>query len=160
MSSRHPIAIFVLLLGLPACQPEPPLMTDQQADSAVRRFLAVEDSVTSAEDLEGFLGLVADDAVFLPPGESGLEGKEAIRASYANAFRAFDVQLQHLPGPVESRGNVIIHRGNARGVLRPRAGGDSVLLDNKYLFVLRVADDRSLLHWRAMFNANPVAAIR
>jgi ketosteroid isomerase-like protein len=135
-------------------------MTADEAHSAVTRLLAVQDSVASAEDLEGFLQLVAEDAVFLPPGDAPLEGKAAIRAWYEGFFRTFDVQLEHIPGSVELEGRVIIHRGFARGTLRPRAGGAPVSFENKYLFVMRVDQDRSVRHWRAMFNASPTPTSR
>jgi ketosteroid isomerase-like protein len=134
------------------------MMSASQADSAVKGLLAVQDSVASAEDLDGFLQLVAEDAVFLPPGEVPLEGKTAIRTWYDNFFRSFDVQLQHIPGPVDVEGKLIVHRGSARGTLRPRAGGAPVSFDNKYLFAMRVDEDGSVRHWRAMFNANATPA--
>jgi ketosteroid isomerase-like protein len=161
MHTHHFVAISLLLVLLHGCRADgPPVITANQADSAVRSLLAVQDSVASAEDLEGFLQLVAEDAVFLPPGEVPLEGKPAIRAWYESFFKAFDVQLEHIPGPVEVKGDVIIHRGVARGTLRPRAGGAPVSFDNKYLFAMRVDPDRSVRHWRAMFNANATAASR
>jgi ketosteroid isomerase-like protein len=155
MHTHHFVAILLLLILLHGCRAEEsPVMTAHQADSAVRSLLAVQDRVASAEDLEGFLQLVAEDAVFLPPGDVPLEGKPAIRVWYGNFFKTFDVQLEHIPGPVEVEGVVIIHRGVARGTLRPRAGGAPIAFDNKYLFAMRVDPDRSVRHWRAMFNAN------
>src|SRR5262245_30118824 len=150
------LLLFSLLLQ--SCRTAaPPVLSVSQAESSVRKFLALQDSVASAEDLHGFMQLVADDAVFLPPGDKPLEGAAAIRAWYDNFFRAYDVQLQHIPGVSEVEGAVIIHRGNARGTLQPRGGGSPVSFDNKYLFAMRFDPDGSLRHWRAMFNANPTA---
>lgn len=157
----QPFYLALLTLGLHACQPSaaPPLSRDE-ADGAVRQLLAVQDSVASAEDVDGFMQLIAEDAVFLPPEEAPLQGKAAIRTWYENLFRAFDVELEHIPGPTEVQGNLIVHRGDARGTLRPRAGGAPISFDNKYLFVMRIDGDRSVRHWRAMFNANPAATTR
>lgn len=152
------LALF-LALAVPACRPSgDPGPSTEQADSSVRALLAIQDSVVSAEDLDGFMQLIAEDAAFLAPDEIPLQGKEAIRTWYGNLFRAFDVQMEHVPGPTEVQGSVLIHRGDARGTLRPRAGGAPISFDNKYLFVMRVDDDGTPRHWRAMFNANPPAA--
>jgi ketosteroid isomerase-like protein len=161
MCTRHFYVSLLFSLLLHGCRAaEVPVLSVNQADSVVRKLLAVQDSVASAEDLEGFLKLIADDAVFLPPGDVPLEGKTAIRAWYENFFRTFDVQLEHIPGPIEVEGDLIIHRGDARGTLRPRAGGPIISFDNKYLFAMRVGEDQSVRHWRAMFNSNPPATSR
>jgi ketosteroid isomerase-like protein len=159
MRPRHFVTIVLLSIMLHGCRAErSPVLTVNQADSAVRRLLAIQDSVASAEDLDGFLQLVSEDAVFLPPGDVPLEGKSAIRAWYQSFFKSFDVQLEHIPGPVETEGNVIINRGLARGTLRPRDGGAPISFENKYLFAMRIDPDRSVRHWRAMFNANATGA--
>ncbi|UCC74134.1 MAG: hypothetical protein JSV86_06125 [Gemmatimonadota bacterium] len=43
--------------------------------------------------------------------------------------------------------------------LAPKAGGDPLILDQKYLFVFRRQGDKSFKLWRAIFNDNaPLAA--
>lgn len=108
-------------------------------------------------NVDGFLELLQDDVVFLPPGENPIEGKVAVGEYYATLFSMFDVQLTHIPGPVDLIGNAVIHSGNARGTMSPKAGGEPISFYNKYLFVMRIQHDGSLVYWRAMFNANPEA---
>lgn len=148
----------IAVLVVSGCQPDSQTgsaISSEEATEAVQHLLAVQDRMANAGDLEGFMRLIGEDAVFLPPGEPSLNGIAEIRAWYEGLFANFDIALEHIPGPVEVAGSLIIHRGVARGRLTPRAGGDPITFDNKYLFVLRVRTDGSLEHWRAMFNANP-----
>lgn len=154
ISTSVPLVALVLCLG---CRPggdAPPIRADAAA-AAVQRLLAIQDSVANAQDLQGFMQLIAEDAVFLPPGDPPLTGKSAIREWYEGLFQTFELQIRHFPGAVEVMGPVVIHRGSARGTLIPRAGGEPIPFDNKYLFVLQARPDGSLEHWRVMFNANP-----
>ena len=53
-------------------------------ENAIRELVATWMSATKAGDLETVLGLMADDVVFLVPGQAPMIGKEA----YAKAARA------------------------------------------------------------------------
>jgi uncharacterized protein (TIGR02246 family) len=151
--SSTPLALLASVLACTQTESQRDLSVEE-AEVAVQEMLVKQDSAANAADLDGFLSLVRDDAVFLPPGEAPLDGKEAIRTWYTNLFDNFVVEIVHHPGPVEPVGSLVIHRGSASGTLTPRAGGDPTSFDNKYLFVLRREPDGSLRHWRVMFNAN------
>ncbi len=121
---------------------------------AVSRMLVSLDRLAAEADLESFLGYVSDDAVFMPPDESAIVGAQAIREWYANLYELFTLEMTHEPLEVDVFGNVIVHRGNAKGIMTPKAGGEPITFDNKYLFVIKKQPDGSLKVWRAIFNSN------
>jgi ketosteroid isomerase-like protein len=124
---------------------------------AVNRMLVSLDGIAAEADLESFLGYVSDDAVFMPPDEPTVVGKQAIRDWYAGLYERFALELTHEPRETDAFGDIIIHRGNATGRMAPRAGGEPISFDNKYLFVIKKQPDGSLRIWRAIYNSNEPA---
>ncbi|UCC72513.1 MAG: nuclear transport factor 2 family protein [Gemmatimonadota bacterium] len=121
---------------------------------AVARLMVTLDRVAGEGDLEGFLEVVPDDAVYMPPNEPAIGGKRAIAEWYRALYGQFQIDITHEPLEVDVFSNIIIHRGNARGTMTPKSGGDPIAFDNKYLMVLEKRPDGSLLVWRAVFNSN------
>ncbi len=121
---------------------------------AVARLMVTLDRIQAEADLEEFLGLVPDDAVFMPPDEPAIVGRRAIGEWYQSLYDALRIDITHEPLEVDVFGDMIVHRGNARGTMTPRSGGEPIPFDNKYLMVLEKRPDGSLQVWRAVFNSN------
>ena len=161
MKGWQRVVMVFACLGIFACAnpqiPESNPPSEEQISARLVALLERQDTLMAEADVDGFLEMLLDDVVFLPPGENPVEGKSAVREYYAGLFSMFDVQLTHIPGPVDIVGDAVVHSGNARGTMSPKAGGETISFYNKYLFVMRIQPDGSLRHWRAMFNANPNA---
>jgi ketosteroid isomerase-like protein len=121
---------------------------------AVARLLATLDRIQAEADLQEFLPLLRDDAVFMPPDEPAVVGRQAIGEWYRNLYDAGQIDITHEPLEIDAFADVIICRGNARGTLTPKNGGEPIPFDNKFLMVLEKRPDGSLQIWRAMFNSN------
>lgn len=122
---------------------------------AVARLMATFDRIHAEADLEEFVAFIADDAVFMPPDEPAIVGRQAIAEWYGRLYDRVRLDMVHEPLEVDAFGDVIIHRGNARGIMIPRDDGrEPIPVDNKYLMVLKKGSDGSLEIWRAVFNAN------
>jgi ketosteroid isomerase-like protein len=121
---------------------------------AVARLMATLDRIQAEADLEELLRLVPDDAVYMPPDEPAIVGRRAIADWYRNLYDALQIDITHEPLEIDVFGDMIIHRGNARGTLTPRSSGESIPFDNKYLMVLIKRPEGSLQIWRAVFNRN------
>lgn len=129
--------------------------TTTEADMvAVARLMATLDRIQAEANLEEFLGLVPDDAVFMPPDEPALIGRRAIGEWYRSLYEVVQIDITHEPLEVDVFGDMVIHRGNARGTMTPKSGGEPIPFDNKYLMVLEKRPDGSLQLWRAVFNSN------
>jgi ketosteroid isomerase-like protein len=124
-------------------------------EAEVRTLLASLDSVQNVGDLEGFADLMSEDIVFMPPDSPPLVGKAAVLEFYGGLFRQATLVMQHDPEESIVEGKLIVHRGRAVGSIYPKAEGAAALdFDNKYLYVLRRADDGRLLFGRVIFNAS------
>jgi len=121
---------------------------------AVARLMVTLDRIQAEEDLEAFLQLVSDDAVYMPPNEPAVVGKRAIGDWYSTFYGLCDMEITHEPLEVDVAGDYIIHRGNARGTMTPADGGSTLSFENKYLMVIKKRPDGSLQVWRAIFNSN------
>lgn len=147
--------LISLIASSSACGDEVARASDETV-AAVRQHLQRQDLAFNSDNLDGFLKLIASDAVIMPPGERELVGLAEIRAWYDQLFDKYEIEMLHLPGPVELVGSLIVHRGMAQGRLTPRDGGASITFDNKYITLMRMRADGSLEHWRLKFNANPI----
>lgn len=128
--------------------------TTEEDMVAVARLLSTVDRIQAEADLEEFLGLVSEDAVYMPPDEAAVVGRRAIAEWYRRFYDMVQMDVTHEPLEIDVFGDVIVHRGNARGTLTPKNGGEPLTFDNKYLMVLGKRADGSLEIWRAMFNSN------
>jgi ketosteroid isomerase-like protein len=102
---------------------------------------------------------LAEDFVDMPPNEPAIIGKQALRTHHEPLFEAFDVRVTYKPVETNAFGDVVIQRGASVVVSTAKAGGDPVILDQKYLYVFRRQEDGSFKLWRNIFNNNaPLAA--
>jgi ketosteroid isomerase-like protein len=123
--------------------------------SEIEDLLAEFDRVLNAMDTDAIMSFYADDIVILAPDEAVIEGSDAVRVWTENTIRDFVVDETHFPLETIDQGNVILHRGDARGSLTPRSGEPAILFDNKYIHIYRREPDGSLKMIWGAFNANP-----
>lgn len=150
------IGTLVLLLILTSCSQESKQSSYLNASDikAVEHLIAEFDRCARDSDLDTFLSYSMDDVVSLAPSEPAIVGKDVMRPWYKNFYATFDIDMKHEPIETHSFGDVVIHRGNAKGTITPKTGGEPIHLNNKYLLVLRRQTDGSLKIWRAVFNSN------
>ncbi len=123
-------------------------------EDLVAQMVTELDRCAREKDLEKFLSYSLDDVVALGPGEPAVVGKQAVREWYRVFYASFDIDMRHKPLETASFGDVVITRGDSTGRMRSVRGGDSIEVNDKYLFVLKRQADGSLKVWRVMFNAN------
>ncbi len=149
---------LTLTLLVTACSRQTDRAQTTQADMvAVARLMVTLDRVVSEEDLDGFLALVSEDAVYMLPDKPAIVGKRAIGEFYRTLFAATNIEIVHQVLEIDVADDLIIHRGNATGSTTRRTDGESVDFDDKYLLVIKRSADGSLRVWRAMMNGNAAA---
>jgi ketosteroid isomerase-like protein len=124
------------------------------AEQEVVKILRNMDEALRKGDVDRALACAADDMVSLPPGQDSVIGLEAQQEWSRQFFGAYSANLVHEPVDTVDCGDVVVHRGNVTGTLNPKAGGEIVSLNNKYLFIFRRYPDGELNVWRTMFNSN------
>ncbi len=130
---------------------------DVEADIAAVEEVLNQYAVTaSAGDFEGWLSLHADDVVKMPPGEPAIFGKEALRASFAPGFDAFNLHCVIYPEETQVHGDLGYARGTYSISATPKAGGETIDLmkHGKYLTLCKRQADGSWKISHDCYNSN------
>jgi len=113
--------------------------TPQAADAAWMKAM-------KANDLSAVVALYAPDAVMWFPEAPEARGTEAIRKTYGGYFDAYtvaDVALTNVTH--QTSGDLDANWGNYMFDLRPRKGGDPVVLKGRFVAVMKRIGGRWLL---------------
>jgi uncharacterized protein (TIGR02246 family) len=109
----------------------------------------------SAGDVDRWVELWSEEGIQLPPGEPPVVGKEAIRARNKAALTdLFDITMSITNEEVQVGGEWAVARGVYTATLTPKAGGDDVLVDGKYMTLLQRQADGTWKIYRDIFNSN------
>jgi uncharacterized protein (TIGR02246 family) len=113
-------------------------------------------AAVNAGDAEAATGLFAPAAIFLPPGQTPLEGTAAIRIWFTHIFANFRVQDFGLqPAAVEQHDDVIIEHGQWKATFQPKDGSPAPPAGGTYLTVYARLGDGSVRMIRDTFNGLP-----
>ena len=112
-------------------------------DDIRRAYIAGYD----AGDAGAIAGIFTDDCVIVPPEQPALTGKEGVRSYSEAQFTAFNMALSINTEEVVVLGDWGYGRGTWKNTLTPKAGGDAVEIEGKYLnIVKREADGGWKIH--------------
>lgn len=130
-------ALLCVLAASPAVAQS--LDTPQNADSAWMKAM-------KANDLDAVVACYAPDAVMWFPDAPEARGSEAIRKTYAGYFDAYRVADVALPNIThQTSGDVDGSWGNYMFDLRPKKGGDPVVLKGRFVAVMKRIGGKWLL---------------
>ncbi len=153
LSTRCSVAA-IALIAIAGCTSQRDSDSSAADIAAVQQLMVDLDAAIAAGDLDGFLSFFAEDYVNMPPNEPANIGKQAFRAHHEPLFEEFILRVTREPVETHAFGDVVIQRGAGVAEIAPKAGGDPLILDQKYLYVFRRQDDGSFKLWRAIFNDN------
>ena len=130
------ITMTLCLLGCADSGQDPP-STESDAQAIEQLF----DQFTAAfndEDLEILRSLYTDDALLIPPGQASVIGPDAIiDEMWAPTFDGFEVEAQLPIDEIQSGGEWGFVRGTYQMQLDPRAGGDPISEEGRYIDVVK-----------------------
>jgi ketosteroid isomerase-like protein len=122
----------------------------------------VADGIVAADnrrDLQQVLDYYASDAVLLPPGEAPVVGRDTIRPRYEALFSAFTPEIELRIDEACVRADLGFVRGHNGGRLIARASGQTRVLDDAFIMVLRLESGHvwriSHLIWHRQSEATP-----
>jgi len=107
---------------------------DQQALAELR---AREIEAAEAGDVETLLMLRTDDFVAMPPGHPPVVGLDNVRPFLQGMFAQMAIEEDVVSESLAVDGDLAYDRGYFTGTATPRAGGESIALDGKYLWIAR-----------------------
>jgi uncharacterized protein (TIGR02246 family) len=113
----------------------------------------------NANDLEGVLAMLTDDAVYLPPHEPAVSGKEAIRPWLEGYFAAFRTHWDKETLELVASGDWAIEYAAERVSDTPIGGGEALEDVCKGLIIYRRQADGRWKVARDMWNSDvPLSA--
>jgi uncharacterized protein (TIGR02246 family) len=136
-----------------AAEPAPAQNTASDSSAVHARALAIIDA-DNRRDLAAVLDIYDEDAILLPPGESEVRGRAAIRPRYEKLFADYEPRLTTVIDEIIVSGDWAIVRGRNRGAFVSRRGGaNRTLTTDTYVQAMhRGADGRwriTLLIWHS-----------
>jgi ketosteroid isomerase-like protein len=135
------------------CQrpPEVPV-TDVGADRAdIETLVAQQETAFNEADLDAFMAVVADDAVYLPPDEPALVGEVAIRNWYDfETMSSIDVTI--MSDEIEVSGDWAFHRARWTGSWIRDDSGERVQMESKVINLFKRQPDGSWKNSHSIWN--------
>ena len=151
---------IALILAAGACGQRLPARAQHEADvAAINALQRQADSAVKSGNPEGYLALVTDDAVLMPPDNPALIGKDAIRP-WAHGFAQQFTMASYTPTDHELvvTDRWAFRRASMTWVLRPKAGGESLTQSGKFLIIYRREPDGTWRIARDIFNLDAPSA--
>ena len=129
--------------------------TAEQDVEAVKTVMADWIRVAEKGDAEGYGAHITDDFIYLGPGAPPVAGKATVVPWVAGFFSEWRFAFpEWTTEEVIISGDIAIHRMSGIAVMTPKAGGEVVRLDRKYVDVLRRGPDGQWRAARHMYNQN------
>jgi ketosteroid isomerase-like protein len=131
-------------------------MTD--AGSEIQRVIAAaeqEPAAMQSGDMNQYLGILSEDAVFMPPNMPAIQGDELRQwlREFVNSNRIEWPKFEH--GKTTIAGNLAFHEYVYAMKVTPKAGGQPAVGYGKGLQVLRCEADGAWKVLRNIWNARP-----
>lgn len=111
---------------------------DVEALHAIREDI---ERLMNANDPSFIARHMTDDVVAIQPGAPPLKGREANAAAVAGFMDAYDIAVTYESEEVVVGADLAFDRGIAREVMTPKAGGDPVHLNARYVTIYRRQPD-------------------
>lgn len=120
-------------------------MSDERRHDAARAALEGRRrqwiSAITEGDPDGFVAVVAEDAVWLPPGPVAVVGREEIRSWVAGPMAEFDYEYTVRVMSVRIAGDRAVERARFRTQATTRSGERAPTHEGTYTILWRRADD-------------------
>jgi uncharacterized protein (TIGR02246 family) len=121
---------------------------------AIQSLLNECSRVWNEGDYEGFMAIIDDEAMFLPPNAPCFGGMETIREVYKTEFNSYDFDVTITTKEIQVSGDMAYSLDVWKGSMIPKDGSDPVVFDNKNLVIYKRQADGSWKTWRAMYSSN------
>ena len=131
-------------------------MTTPADPAPINEVRSQYEAAFNAGDTAGIAALFAEDAVSLPDHRSAAEGRAAIQQDLQGVFDQYTTNITITPLDTEISGDLAHEHGTFEITLTPKAGGEAMMDDGKYLVILkREADGSWKLHHTIHNSNNP-----
>jgi uncharacterized protein (TIGR02246 family) len=133
---------FVMLSGCGGGSQETPQATNVPPDPAPLNELRSKfQAAYNAVDAATLAQLYTDDAISLPDHHASVQGKSAIQQYYQDLFKEYGATITITPADTEIVGDLAHEHGTFSITVTPKAGGDAVMDDGKYVVIFKRGAD-------------------
>ncbi len=128
---------------------------DVEADMEAIKSLTGECLRTWNEgDYEGYMALIDEEAMFLPPNAPTFGGMETIRSIYKTSFDSLNFNVAITTEEIHVCGDLAFSRDGWKGSMNPKDGSEPIVFDNKTLSIYKRQADGSWKYWRIIYSSN------
>jgi uncharacterized protein (TIGR02246 family) len=152
MRSIRVASAIAVVIGLTACAPAPPPDTSAADLAAIAGVRDAWAAAFAASDAAALTALYSDDAARMNPGQPTVSGRAAIQANFEQMFSEATGSNDIQPELTEVSGDWGFDIGTYTSTVTPKAGGDAMTENGRYLVVLRKQADGSWKIVREMGN--------
>ena len=121
------------------------------SDAPIRQFFEEWHRATIAEDTARLLDLMAEDVVFLAPGQPPMQGRDAFAKAFTDALQHVRIEPTSTIHDITINGHMACCWAELTVTLTPRAGGPPRVRKGHNLTVLR---QRTSGEWVLLRDAN------
>lgn len=125
-------------------------------EAAVRKWVDSQFASMGAGDFDKFTSLMADDIILLPPNMNTIYGLDAMKELVQPWFETLNMTHEVSEPEIVTDQNIAYVRVEYRDSYSPKEGGETTVMDNKALWILRRQPDNSWKMTRCMWNRNPI----
>ncbi len=128
---------------------------EQQKKKQVESVIDAEVATTANDDIDSYLALLTEDALFLPPGLPSIGGAElqAWLSEFLGQWRVEWLGFHH--NETEVGADLAFHRFSYSWRLEPKSGGELRVSHGKGLHILRHGSDGGWKIARRVWNNRP-----
>src|SRR5689334_10262728 len=149
----HMMLIANAIILASACA-RPALSPVPDAHAAANAIFAKYAASLAAGDADGWATLWTEDGVQMPPAAPPVVGKSQIREKLRSLLAQFRFDMRIHIDEVRSAGDWAFARGMYDATLTPKAGGQRIPIDGKFMTILARQPDGSWRIHRDIFNSN------
>ena len=151
-----PLVLFICFtLSCQKQTEEEKLEVDVEADIVAINEIWIQYAGSfNSGDLDSWISLWTDNGIQMAPDDPAVIGKEQIRAKYESIFPQFIFKMAIANEEVRVAGDLAFSRGNYTFSMTPKAGGETIEIDGKYLTILERQTDGSWRILRDCFNSD------
>lgn len=149
------MAVATVVLGVSLSVPASGEDNSNEFAQAVDETWREYSALVNAGDADTWIRLWDDDGVQMPPGAPANVGKTAILQGIRGAFEAYDYRDFVINNrEVEVFGDFGFASGTYSTLLFPKAEGEPIFIDGKYLTIFKKQADGTWKIYRDAFNSN------
>jgi uncharacterized protein (TIGR02246 family) len=150
--------VFLLCFSF-SCQQSKEVAEEPAVDievdvQAIQSLIDESSRAWNEGDYEGFMAIIDEEAVFLPPNAPPFGGMETIRSVYETEFGSYDFDITITTEEIDVSGDLAFSLDTWKGSIIPKNGSDSTVFDNKNLVIYKRQLDGSWKIIRAMYSSN------